>query len=652
LIGAAVIAAIYVANLLGGFGLTFAPPWRHVPSLYPAALQTRDKATARHAPVPPVESTGPTRASTPPSGTPAARAAASSGEATSRPAGQPTAPQDASAASLTAAADPQRATATPPANPAAGGPASAAATAPGATAAGAAAPPGTPGSQPSAPTAQASAQSSSGAEAQQPFVFASVVQLARDRAMKPYQDRSPALPDRLAHLTYDQYQSIRFRSHFALWRNQSLFEVQFFQRGFNFDRRVEISEVVNGVVHAIHYNPAWFDFGRMADLARHMPANLGFAGFRIHYPLQTPTYKDELIAFLGASYFRVLGRNEVYGLSARGLAIDTASTSGEEFPWFTDFWLVKPSQPEQRTLTIYALLDSPSVAGAYQFVILPGTVTQVTVTSQLFPRKHIAKLGVAPLTSMFLYGESPSGHRFKDFRPEVHDSDGLMMQTGGGEWLWRPLMNPTDLTVNRFMDQHPRGFGLAQRDRNFSDYRDTQTQFQRMPSYWVQPLGDWGKGGVELVEIPSDEQIHDNIAAYWVPSQSVDRGKPLRFDYVLSAYMNAARWPPGGRAIGTLTGDFALAGDKPGDGSQEVMIDYAGGDLDGLDGTQPVKANVSANGGTVDRIVIQKIAETGHWRVTFRVMPAKPKQPVDIKCYLTLYGEALSETWIYQLSTT
>jgi periplasmic glucans biosynthesis protein len=502
---------------------------------------------------------------------------------------------------------------------------------------------------PPSATPPASAAPPQGAAAPQPFVFASVVQLAQERATTPYRDRSAALPDRLAHLTYDQYQSIRFRQHFALWRNQSLFEVQFFQRGFNFGQRVEISEVVDGAVRPIRYNPAWFDFGKMSELPRHMPATLGFAGFRVHYPLQTPTYKDELIAFLGASYFRVLGRNTVYGLSARGLALDTAATSGEEFPYFTDFWLVKPAQPEQRTLTIYALIDSPSVTGAYQFVILPGTVTQVTVTSELFPRKRIAKLGVAPLTSMFLFGEDPAGHRFKDFRPEVHDSDGLLMQTGAGAWLWRPLMNPADLQVNRFMDQHPRGFGLSQRDRNFSHYLDSQSQFQRRPSYWVQPLGDWGKGGVELVEIPTDEEIHDNIVAYWVPAQPVDRGKALRFDYVLSAYMDSPLWPPGGRAVATRTGEFSVDGDKPGDGSYNVMIDFAGGDLDGLDGTQPLKANVSAKGGDVDRIVVQRVPETGKWRVTFRVMPSAPKRPVDLNCYLTLYGEALSETWIFQL---
>lgn len=629
LIGAVVIAAIYVANLLGGFGLTFPPPWRHGAALRPALLRMTGGTARRPARVPAERSSeGTEPARTPQQGNPAGAAAPAVSPAASQASAAPASASSLSSSAAGAAAAPGAAP-----EPALG-----------------AAQPSLPAALPAAAPPDQAGTATHGA-APQPFDFASVVQLARERASKPYRDRSPALPQRLAHLTYDQYQSIRFRQHFALWRNQSLFEVQFFQRGFNFDRRVEISEVVNGTVHPIRYNPAWFDFGKMTELSRHMPASLGFAGFRVHYPLQTPTYKDELIAFLGASYFRVLGRNEVYGLSARGLAIDTGSTSGEEFPWFTDFWLVKPSQPEQRTLTIYALLDSPSVAGAYQFVIVPGSVTQVTVSCQLFPRKHIAKLGVAPLTSMFLYGEDPSGHRFMDFRPEVHDSDGLMMQTGGGQWLWRPLVNPPDLEVNRFMDQHPRGFGLSQRDRDFSHYRDTQTQFQRMPSYWVQPLGDWQKGGVELVEIPSDEEIHDNIVAYWVPSQPVDRGKPLRFDYLLSAYMDSSRWPPGGRAIATLTGEFAVGGDKPGDSSREVMIDYSGGELDGLDGTQPLRGNVSANGGSVDRIVVQRIPETGHWRVTFRVTPAKPKQAVDLKCYLTLYGETLTETWIYQLPT-
>ncbi|MGH8229150.1 MAG: glucan biosynthesis protein, partial [Steroidobacteraceae bacterium] len=408
------------------------------------------------------------------------------------------------------------------------------------------------------------------------------MRLARERAAQPFHDRVPHLPSSLLHLTYDQYQQIRFRGQDALWRHQSLFEVQFFHRGFNFDRRVDISQVVNGVAAPVHYDPRWFDFGKLTALAHSLPPHLGFAGFRIHFPLQTPSYKDELIAFLGASYFRVLGRNEVYGLSARGLAINTASTSGEEFPWFTNFWLVKPASPQQDTLTLYALLDSRSITGAYRFQVRPGEITQVRVTSELFPRTSIAKLGIAPLTSMFLYGENPSSHRYHDYRPEVHDSDGLLMQTGSGEWLWRPLTDPKALQVNRFMDQNPRGFGLVQRDRNFDHYQDPSAQFERRPSYWIQPLGKWGKGGVELVEIPTDEEIHDNIVAYWVPAQKVEAGKPLEFDYVLSAYLDSSVWPPGGRVIATRTGRFSLNGSgKPSSDTRQVMIDFAGGALAG-----------------------------------------------------------------------
>jgi glucans biosynthesis protein len=509
--------------------------------------------------------------------------------------------------------------------------------------------PGAPRATAAAPSA-AAAPAASAPAAPEAFGFAAVARLARERAAQPFEVRSPKLPPSLAKLTYDQYRDIRFRRTAALWRSQSLFEVQFFHRGFNFARRVEISEVYDGAAHPLAYNPAWFEFGKLARPPAKLPPDLGFAGFRVHYPLHSPAYKDELIVFLGASYFRVLGRNQGYGLSARGLAIDTASASGEEFPWFTDFWLVRPAQPEQRTLTIYALLDSESVAGAYRFEVRPGAVTQVEVTSELYPRRAIDKLGMAPLTSMFLYGEDPAGHRFDDFRPEVHDSDGLMAQRGAGEWLWRPLTNPRELHVNRYMDERPRGFGLIQRDRDFTHYQDNESRFERRPSYWVQPLGDWGKGGVELVEIPSDEEIHDNMVAYWVPSAPVEAGKPLKFSYLLSAHSDSPAWPPGGKVLATRTGSAAVIGvPKDREERRRVVIDFGGGDLAGLDASQPVKAFVSANNGQVDTVTVQRLPDEGIWRVTFRVSPPKGKQPVDLRCYLTLYGEALTETWMYQL---
>jgi glucans biosynthesis protein len=476
------------------------------------------------------------------------------------------------------------------------------------------------------------------------FGFADVDALARSRAGQAYKDRSGSLPDSFADLGYDQYRDIRFKPSSALWRGKSLFEVQFFHRGFNFDPRVNVAEVTPEGVKPILYDPKLFDYKKL-DVPKDLPPDTGFGGFRVHYPLHTPAYKDELIVFLGASYFRALGRNQGYGISARGLALDTATDRGEEFPYFTDFWLVRPGA-QDRSLVVYGLLDSRSVVGAYRFDIRPGAITQVEVSSKLYFRRAPDKLGIAPLTSMFLFGEDPSGRRFDDFRPEVHDSDGLIIQNGRGEWLWRPVGNPKNLRVSRFLDDSPRGFGLSQRDRNFTHYQDNESHFERRPSYWVEPLGRWGRGSVELVELPTNEEIHDNIVAYWVPADPPDAKRPLSFSYLISAHGSSNRWPPGGKVVATRMGNAAIGGydNSP---ARRVLIDFEGADLDGLDKTQPVKAAITANGAKVDAVTVERIEGTGTWRAAFRVTPNNPGDAVDMRCYLTLYGEALSETWTY-----
>jgi len=482
-----------------------------------------------------------------------------------------------------------------------------------------------------------------------PFTFAKVQELARQRAAREFRAPPTNLPAALANLTYDQYRDIRFRPTSALWRDKSLFEVQFFHRGYRVRQRVNIYEVTSAGAGLVEYSPRLFTFGRLKTPKA--STEVGFAGFRVHFPLQTPNYKDELLVFLGASYFRVLGRNQHYGISARGLAIDTGSQSGEEFPTFTDFWLVRP-QPTDRSLTIYALLDSKSVAGAYQFEIRPGEITQVEVHSDLFPRRAIAKLGVAALTSMFLFGEDGTGRRFDDFRPQVHDSDGFMAETGHGQWLWRPLANPRELRVNRFMDENPQAFGLIQRDRNFAHYQDVESQYQARPSYWVQPLGNWGKGGVELVEIPSDEEIHDNMVAYWVPDGPVNGGKPLSFAYLLSAFAENPSWPPGGRVVAIRSGNPAVGDNRGhfGPGARRLLFEFAGGELDGLDGSQPVKAELTAENGQIDALTVQRVPQSRVWRVALVVTPRAKKPVVDLRGYLTLYGEVLTETMVYQWS--
>ena len=496
---------------------------------------------------------------------------------------------------------------------------------------------------PDAPSRAATAKQS----APHVFGFSDVRRLAAQRAARDFRPPPDNLPKALADLSFEQYSRIRFRPEEALWHGRAMFEVQFFHRGYRNRQRVNIFEVGPGGATPVVYSPQMFDFGPQAK-AQPADPKLGFAGFRVHYPLQTPAYKDELIAFLGASYFRVLGRNQHYGASARGLAIDTAEPGGEEFPTFTDFWLVRP-QPTDRVITIYALLDSKSVAGAYEFTIRPGGISEVEVHCELYPRQAIAKLGVAPLTSMFLYNDDGGGRRFDDFRPEVHDSDGFMNETGQGHWIWRPLANPRELRVNRFADSDPRGFGLIQRQRDFQRYQDATEQYQSRPSYWVQPLGHWGRGGVELVEIPSDEEIHDNIVAYWVPAEAPKAGKPLSFAYLLSAFLKSSQWPPGGHVISTRSGNPA-AGDNRGHfapGTRRIMVEFTGGDLDGLDATQPVKAEVMADNATVQPPTVERLHDSGAWVVALIVTP-KSKKPVNLQCLLSLYGEVLTESWVYQ----
>jgi periplasmic glucans biosynthesis protein len=478
-----------------------------------------------------------------------------------------------------------------------------------------------------------------------PFGFAEVEQIARESAEKPFQPPPAQPPKQLEGISYDDYRKIRFRPDSALWRGERLFEVQFFHLGFLYAVPVRINVVQDNQVVQIPFRRDMFNYSEV-NLPQDLPSDLGFAGFRLHYPLHTPDYKDEVTVFLGASYFRILGREQRFGASARGLAIDTGLSRGEEFPYFKEFWFVKPG-PHETALTLYALLDSHRVSGAYEFRVEPGTETKVDVRGKLFLRDGVEKLGIAPLTSMFFFGENATRH-YDDFRPEVHDSDGLLMFTGKGEWIWRPLVNPRHLRVSVFSDEKPRGFGLMQRDREFRSYLDLEADYHHRPSLWVEPLGDWGAGAVELVEIPSDEEINDNVAAFWVPKRSHARGDSLEFSYRLSALTSNDYWPPLGRASSTRIGSANVAGrTRPlPDRVRLFVIDFEGGDLSRLSSQQPVNAEITASAGKVSDIhLIHNDPEDG-WRAVFRFDPEDGK-PADISLALRMWGKKLTETWTY-----
>ncbi|MDD3768416.1 MULTISPECIES: glucan biosynthesis protein G [Aminobacterium] len=472
---------------------------------------------------------------------------------------------------------------------------------------------------------------------------------AEGLALRPFEDPRGSVPKLLMELSYDQWRDIRFRPEKALWKEEKLpFSLQFFHLGMFYDRAVQINIVDKGKAVQFPFSTDLFDYGQNQIDLKKLPPNLGFAGFRIHFPINRPGYDDEVAVFLGASYFRAVAKNQQYGLSARGMAIDTASPTGEEFPWFKEFWLVKPTS-RSSSLIVYALLDSPSCTGAYKFTITPGEETQMDVTCNIFKRKDMNKIGIAPSTSMFFYGETENG-RPGDFRPEVHDSDGLLMETNGGKWIWRPLANPSRLLISRYKDVDVKGFGLMQRDLNFDHYLDLEARYEKRPSLWITPQNDWGEGHVELVEIPSDSEINDNIVAYWVPEPN---GK-LSFAYSMKWLTPHMDKDKPARAAHTR-----LVTEKE-EGVYRFIIDFEGKELNAIPAETGLASDITVEGDAflIERQLLKNPATTG-WRLSFKIaVPVEKLKSIvpDRKPIVKLTAflkkgenipEPLTEIWTY-----
>lgn len=471
-----------------------------------------------------------------------------------------------------------------------------------------------------------------------PFRDDTVADLARHLAATPFAKPHARLESPLDTLNYDQYRDVRFRTEQALWRGEGLkSELQFFPMGWLFDAPVEISIVESGAARAIDPDVSLFDFGPLTQA----PADgmrFGFSGFRVHSPINRPDYYDEYAVFQGASYFRCVARGQAYGLSARGLALDTAQAAGEEFPLFRSFWIEKPAVDTEQ-LVVHALLDSPSATGAYRFVLTPGEVTAMDVEVRLFPRKELANAGLAPLTSMFLFAENDRT-RIDDFRAAVHDSDGLAMLNGAGERLWRPLVNPRALQASDFLDEHPRGFGLIQRARELADFQDLEASYHRRPSLWVEPLGPWGKGSVSLIEIPTEEEIHDNIVAFWHPAEPLPAGVMHRFAYRLH-WCNEV---PDGEWTGAtvLRTRAGAAARKP--GHEIFAVDFVGAPV--TDGERLPAAVASASAGKLSEPIVQANPDTGGARVSFEFAPET--EVAELRLDLRQKDRIVSEVWMYR----
>lgn len=464
------------------------------------------------------------------------------------------------------------------------------------------------------------------------FVIAQAERLARE-------DHEPTKPvgNPLRGLNYDQYRDIRWRDDYTLWRKKGLpFQAEFFLTGHIHSKPVTIYQINRDGTGPVRFDPTFFDFGK-TELTPADAARGGYAGFRVHHPINRSDVLDEIFVFLGASYFRAVARDLVWGLSARGLAIDTLGK--EEFPDFTTFWLVGPPRGATQ-MTLYALLESPGVTGAYEFEIHPGVETRMEVRAVLFPRRNIEGIGIAPLTSMFWYGEN-TNNTFGNFRPEVHDSDGLLLERGNGEWIWRPLSWSQQLQVSVFEDENPKGFGLLQRDRDFTHYQDLEALYDRRPSAWVWPRGDWGAGSVQLIQLPTKDEYIDNVVAYWTPAGGLKKGTRHEFAYTLLWYREHPDLPPLGRTLFTRI-DFLDAKYY-----RMFVLDFGAGELSRVAPDAPVTADVWVRDGAVKDVVVQKNTYGDSWRVTFIASSGNPNKPVELGCTLRLDGRALTETWTY-----
>ena len=485
------------------------------------------------------------------------------------------------------------------------------------------------------------------------FGFEDVLKRARELSLKEYNAATTPLPEELAKLDFDKWREIRFRASKALLGDKGgRFRLQLFHPGHLFQRPVTINIVQDGRAEPIANVSKLFDYGSV-KFTKPLPADLGVAGFRIHYPLNDPRRSDEFVSFLGASYFRWLGRDQKYGLSARGLSIGTGLLDNkEEFPFFREFWIETPAG-EARSITVSALLDSPSLSGAYNFTFEPGPESPVAVEVTLFPRKTVSRIGLAPLTSMYFLGENDrhlnDRNKYDEFRPELHDSDGLLMHTNEGEWIWRPLHNPLVQEVHNFPMTNVRGYGLIQRDRQFAHYQDIELNYEERPSYWIEPEDDWGEGRIELIELATKDETFDNIIVAFVPNEPAEANTPFSFSYRMRSLTDGLQLHSLGYTLNTFTAPaYALgAGEAVGRNTRRFMIDFTGGDLAWhLGKPSAVEIVADATNGKIFRQFLVPNPAVGGFRVMLDV-EVHPTDVTNITCKLRTGARALTETWAY-----
>ncbi len=457
-------------------------------------------------------------------------------------------------------------------------------------------------------------------------------------AQSPYNADAREVPDFLNELGYDQYRDLQYRLEQTLWHDQGLpFELSFFHPGYLYRKSVAMNVIdTDDRSSPLPFSTDLFDYGPQSPLIDQIPDDIGFSGFKIWQ--RTDNQQLQRIGlFQGASYLRAVSSFNEYGLSARGLAINTTSPAPEEFPDFTEFWLQQP-MPGDQEFVFLGLAEGPSVVAAYRFVLHPGTPVRLQVEGRLVLRQPVEELGLAPFSSMFWYGEN-SAHRPADFRPEVHDSDGLFIETQQ-ESFWRPLSNPTRTRTDSLPGDDLKAYGLVQRDRNFEHYQDIEARYHLRPDAWIVPGKGMQEGTLRLLEIETPHEYADNIALVWVPAQTPVPGEVFNYSYDL--YFGERSESAIAMVAATRYGESLR-----GDGSIEFVVDFEGGPLTGLSEDSELEIKSDIDGGDFIWQNIRKNPFNDTWRLNLRVMPHDNIESIRLSAHLKQADQRLSTTWRY-----
>lgn len=468
-----------------------------------------------------------------------------------------------------------------------------------------------------------------------PFDPASILAEARQIAARPFAPLPPDLPSPFSGLNYEAYSSIRLKPEAALWVGDNLpFVIEPMHRGFIFARQMQIFIVENGTARPLGYDPAAFDFGKVPAPQGRLP-DLGFSGFRIlrRRPEGPPA---DLAIFQGASFFRSLAPGQNFGVIARALAIRTADPKGEEFPVLRSVWIEKPTG-FGNPLVIHALLDSESVAGAYRFTIRPGEATIIDIEATIVPRVALDHVGLAPMQGTSLFGPLDR-RRFDDARPAAYEVSGLQMLTGKNEWLWRPVSNRENLQISAFVDNDPKRFGFVQRERDFERFFDDDQHWETRPSLWIEPIGEWGEGAVQLVEIPSDAEANDNVIAYWRPKAPLAASAEHSFAYRQFWCWTPPDQPPLAMVTNSRTGRIGNTKRR------RFVVEFSGEVFAAARGD--LRANLTVQPGTILSLRTFWSRERRSMRVLFDIEPGDAQ--CELRMLITEDGRPISETWLYR----